>query len=66
MNALSPPTSEPNRATPRTLPVCPVAFNTPAAMADRDFSTTNPYLAARAEAFLGKPARVIPNYLNQA
>jgi glycosyltransferase involved in cell wall biosynthesis len=26
---------------------------------------TNPYLAARAEAFLGKPARIIPNYLNR-
>jgi glycosyltransferase involved in cell wall biosynthesis len=26
---------------------------------------TNPYLGARAEAFLGKPARVIPNYLNR-
>ena len=26
---------------------------------------TNPYLAARAEVFLGKPARIIPNYLNR-
>jgi glycosyltransferase involved in cell wall biosynthesis len=26
---------------------------------------TNPYLAARAEAFLGKPARIIPNYMNR-
>jgi hypothetical protein len=26
---------------------------------------TNPYLAARAETFLGKPARIIPNYLNK-
>lgn len=27
--------------------------------------TTNPYLAARAEDFLGKPSRIIPNYLNR-
>jgi hypothetical protein len=33
-----PPTSEPNKATPCTLPVCRVAFSTPAAMPDRDFS----------------------------
>ena len=26
---------------------------------------TNPYLAARARAFLGKPARIVPNYLNR-
>ena len=26
---------------------------------------TNPYLAAQAEAFLGGPARIIPNYLNR-
>lgn len=26
---------------------------------------TNPFLASRAEAFLGKPARIIPNYLNR-
>jgi glycosyltransferase involved in cell wall biosynthesis len=26
---------------------------------------TNPYLAARAETFLGKPTRIIPNYLNR-
>jgi glycosyltransferase involved in cell wall biosynthesis len=26
---------------------------------------TNPYLAARAEAFSGKPARIIPNYMNR-
>jgi glycosyltransferase involved in cell wall biosynthesis len=26
---------------------------------------TNPYLAARAEAFLGKPAHIIPNFLNR-
>jgi glycosyltransferase involved in cell wall biosynthesis len=26
---------------------------------------TNPYLAARAEAFLDKPSRIIPNYLNR-
>jgi glycosyltransferase involved in cell wall biosynthesis len=26
---------------------------------------TNPFLAAQAQAFLGKPARVIPNYLNR-
>ena len=38
MNALSPPTSEPNRATPSTLSNCRVAFSTPAAMPDRDFS----------------------------
>jgi hypothetical protein len=39
MNALLPPTSEPNKATPSTLRVCRVAFNTPAAMPDRDYST---------------------------
>src|SRR5258708_3332861 len=37
-NALSPPTSESNRATPSTLSICRVAFTTPAAMPDRDFS----------------------------
>ncbi|MBW7965762.1 hypothetical protein HYH07_25795 [Bradyrhizobium sp. BR 10261] len=39
MNALFSPTSDPNRATPSTLPVCRVAFNTPAARPDLDFST---------------------------
>ena len=33
------PTSEPNRATPSTLPVWRVAFSTPAAIPARDFST---------------------------
>ena len=32
-------TSEPNNATPSTLPVCRVALSTPAAMPERDFST---------------------------
>ena len=32
-------TSEPSSATPSTLPVCRVAFSTPAAMPERDFST---------------------------
>ena len=39
MNALSDATSEPNSATPRTLPVCRVALSTPAAMPERAFST---------------------------
>ena len=32
-------TSDPNKATPSTLPVCRVALSTPAAMPERDFST---------------------------
>ena len=39
MNAPDWPTSEPNKATPSTLPVCRVALRTPAAMPERDFST---------------------------
>jgi hypothetical protein len=37
--AVAPPTSEPNSATPRTLPVCRVELSTPAATPERDFST---------------------------
>ena len=33
------PISDPNRATPSTLPVCRVALRTPAAIPERDFST---------------------------
>ena len=39
MKAEDCPTSAPNNATPSTLPVCRVAFSTPAAMPERDFST---------------------------
>ncbi len=39
MKAPGCPISAPNKATPITLPVCRVAFNTPATTPDRDFST---------------------------
>jgi hypothetical protein len=39
INALACPTSAPNSATPRTLPVCRVEFRRPAASPERAFST---------------------------
>lgn len=39
MKKLSEAISEPNSATPRTLPVCRVALRTPAAIPERAFST---------------------------
>src|SRR5579862_8529419 len=39
MKALDCPISDPNSATPSTLPVCRVALRTPAAIPERDFST---------------------------
>src|ERR1700753_352336 len=39
MKALACPISEPNSATPSTLPVCRVELSTPASMPERDLST---------------------------
>lgn len=38
-NAFACPRSDPNNATPKTLPVCRVELRTPAATPERDFST---------------------------
>lgn len=43
-----PATSEPNSATPSTLPVCRVALSTPAAMPERAFSTLPSSVEVRA------------------